>query len=60
MRGTSKTTDELISFWNERCAPFVLDAILTGLTHFRAIIEEEYAHRLAKLAKLPIGSDEIG
>lgn len=37
-----------------------LDAILTGSTHFRAIIEEEYAHRLAKLAKSPIGADEIG
>ena len=35
-------------------------AILTRSTYFRAIIEEEYAHRLAKLAKLPIGSDEIG
>lgn len=43
MRGASKTTDELISFWNER-----------------AVIEEEYSHRLAKLAKLSIGSDEIG
>lgn len=37
-----------------------LSAILTESTHFRALIEEEYAHRLAKLAKLPIGADEIG
>lgn len=43
MRNASKTTDELVNFWNER-----------------AIIEEEYALKLAKLAKAPIGSDEIG
>ena len=41
------------------CPPKMI-AILTRSTYFRAIIEEEYAHRLAKLAKLPIGSDEIG
>jgi len=28
--------------------------------HFRCIIEEEYAAKLAKLAKAPIGGDEIG
>ncbi|KAH6910412.1 SH3 domain-containing protein [Coprinopsis sp. MPI-PUGE-AT-0042] len=43
MRGASKTTDELVNFWNER-----------------ALIEEEYAFKLAKLAKAPIGADEIG
>lgn len=43
MRGASKTTDELVNYWNER-----------------AIIEEEYAFKLAKLAKAPIGADEIG
>ncbi|KAF6761196.1 SH3 domain-containing protein [Ephemerocybe angulata] len=43
MRNASKTTDELVNFWNER-----------------SLIEEEYALKLAKLAKAPIGSDEIG
>ncbi|TFK25705.1 SH3 domain-containing protein [Coprinopsis marcescibilis] len=43
MRGASKTTDELVNFWNER-----------------SLIEEEYALKLAKLAKAPIGGDEIG
>lgn len=43
MRNASKTTDELVNFWNERY-----------------IIEEEYALKLAKLSKLPIGSDETG
>lgn len=43
MRGASKTTDELVNFWNER-----------------SLIEEEYALKLAKLAKASIGSDEIG
>ncbi|RXW25571.1 hypothetical protein EST38_g257 [Candolleomyces aberdarensis] len=43
MRNASKTTDELVNFWNER-----------------SIIEEEYALKLAKLAKAPIGGEEIG
>lgn len=61
MRGASKTTDELRNYWNERCAQFTW-----FLTHAidhppkRCIIEEEYATRLAKLAKAPIGGDEIG
>jgi len=34
------------------------DIYQTGFT--RAIIEEEYAAKLSKLAKAPIGGDEIG
>ncbi|KAG6829824.1 hypothetical protein H0H92_003367 [Tricholoma furcatifolium] len=44
MRGATKTTDELRHFWNES----------------RAVIEEQYASRLAALAKTSLGGDEIG
>ena len=61
MRGASKTTDELRNFWNERWVLvffFVFHPFLTCSD--RCNIEEEYASRLAKLAKAPIGGDEIG
>jgi hypothetical protein len=60
MRGASKTTDELRNFWNERRVPgvFLLYQFLN--CSYRCNIEEEYASRLAKLAKAPIGGDEIG
>lgn len=61
MRGASKTTDELRNYWNERCVQFTWFRKHT-IDHppQRCIIEEEYATRLAKLAKAPIGGDEIG
>ncbi|CAG8855368.1 24346_t:CDS:2, partial [Gigaspora margarita] len=31
-----------------------------NLFHERALIEEEYAKRLSKLSKIPVGKDEIG
>ena len=61
MRGASKTTDELRNFWNERWALSVFFCFFSFLTcSYRCNIEEEYASRLAKLAKAPIGGDEIG
>lgn len=61
MRGASKTTDELRNFWNERYGIFVTVTTKHTIDHVtRCVIEEEYAARLAKLAKAPIGGDEIG
>ena len=64
MRNASKTTDELVNYWNERCVLSKRVPIVVGLGALcfvhRYIIEEEYALKLAKLSKLPIGSDETG
>lgn len=62
MRGASKTTDELRNFWNERSVHMSASQFLRSEFFFscRCNIEEEYASRLAKLAKAPIGGDEIG
>lgn len=62
MRGAAKTTDELRNFWNERCvnsSDSNLD-ILSDFPVIRAAIEDQYATRLATLAKSTLGSDEIG
>lgn len=67
MRGAARTMEELRNFWKERYVAFSLSLSLSLLTHFgsltlfdRSSIEEDYAKRLAKLAKMPIGKDEIG
>ena len=60
MRGAMRTMEELKTFWKERWvivqaySPDVFD--IFG----RAAIEEQYAKRLASLAKATLGRDEIG
>jgi hypothetical protein len=67
----SRSRDYCNSFWGKGDAgPNIMFARRRGaskttdeLRNFwneRCIIEEEYATRLAKLAKAPIGGDEIG
>ena len=34
--------------------------ITSELTHLRAVIEEQYAKKLAGLAKMAVGRDEVG
>lgn len=62
LRGANRTTDELRSFWKERCVLIVgcgwVD--VTVADNNSAAIEEDYAKRLAKLSKHPLGKDEIG
>jgi len=63
MRGASKTTDELRNFWNERYTyntRRMVAQLQFAHSLVRCMIEEEYANKLAKLAKVPIGGDEIG
>jgi hypothetical protein len=64
MRGASRTMEELRVFWKERYRPshsFVLHRSRSSIhLRHRATIEEEYAKKLAKLAKLALGKDEIG
>lgn len=62
MRGAAKTTEELRNFWNERCVGSSDShlGILSDLPVIRAAIEDQYATRLATLAKSTLGSDEIG
>ncbi|KAF8885969.1 hypothetical protein BD779DRAFT_1646363 [Infundibulicybe gibba] len=48
MRGAARTMEELKNFWKERRVPQL------------AAIEEDYAKRLARLAKTTLGRDEIG
>lgn len=60
MRGAARTMEELRNFWKERY--LTSSCLQNTLTYppFRANIEEDYAKRLAKLAKLTLGRDEIG
>jgi hypothetical protein len=60
MRGAARTMEELRNFWKERYLAFSL--LSSRLIHFffRTAIEEDYAKRLAKLAKTTMGRDEIG
>lgn len=61
MRGAARTMDELRNFWKQR---YVTRSSAMGITRasslFRSLIEEEYATRLASLAKTTLGKDEIG
>jgi hypothetical protein len=59
MRGAARTIEELRNYWKERLVNYgVPVSMLT--THTRASIEEDYAKRMAKLAKTMLGRDEIG
>ena len=65
MRGAGRTTEELRNFWKERSVycPAPPDCIVRSSSSspsHRAAIEEDYAKRLAKLAKMSVGRDEIG
>jgi hypothetical protein len=53
--------EELKNFWKERCIliSFTLSSCFLTCPR-RSAIEEEYAKRLGKLAKVPLGRDEIG
>lgn len=61
MRGATRTVEELRNFWKER---YVNDDFLRSCAAYemviRAMIEEQYAKRLASLAKFTLGRDEIG
>ena len=63
MRGAGRTMEELRNFWKERCVlrctPPHTHPLFT-FTVLRSTIEEDYAKRLAKLAKMTFGKDEIG
>jgi hypothetical protein len=60
MRGAARTMEELRNFWKERYLTSTrLKSTLTD-SSIRALIEEDYAKRLGKLAKLALGRDEIG
>jgi hypothetical protein len=61
MRGAGRTMEELRGFWKERrvpAGPRGKGDRLTG--SLRAAIEDEYAKRMSKLAKMAVGRDEIG
>ena len=59
MRGAARTMEELRNFWKERCV--VWRPARTFTHHLNsALLEEDYAKRLAKLAKTTVGRDEIG
>jgi hypothetical protein len=60
MRGAARTMEELKNYWKERYFSAVLGR--DGLAHrrIRSSIEEEYAKRMSKLAKMTLGKDEIG
>lgn len=62
MRGAARTVEELRNFWKERYVVDICLATSAGRPSscYRSSIEEDYAKRLAKLAKMPIGKDEIG
>lgn len=64
MRGAHRTTDELRNFWRERpvvaCSVWGRGSSLFAFVIHRSIIEDEYASRLSKLAKVTLGRDEIG
>lgn len=59
MRGAVRTTEELRNFWKERYV-HLGSTRLKALTHLRAVIEEQYAKKLAGLAKMAVGRDEVG
>lgn len=59
MRGGLRTTEELRNFWKERCVHST-SCPFTKLTILRAAIEEQYAKKLAGLAKMAVGRDEVG
>lgn len=59
MRGALRTTEELRNFWKERCDPSFA-CPLSKLTQPRAVIEEQYAKKLAGLARIAVGRDEVG
>ena len=54
--------DELKNYWKERSVSIRASVNFSSLsnTSYSAIIEEDYAKRLAKLAKMTLGRDEIG
>jgi hypothetical protein len=61
MRGASRTMEELRNFWKERCVALACSMSRQAHCHIiRALIEEDYAKRLAKLSKSTVGRDEIG
>ena len=60
MRGTSRTIEELRNFWKERYVIHHAFILWVIESYHRALIEEEYAKKLAKLAKMSVGKDEIG
>jgi hypothetical protein len=64
IRGAARTTEELRAFWKER---YALGMAWEWYSHLftleilhRASIEDDYAKRMSKLAKQPLGRDEIG
>lgn len=63
MRGASRTMTELRAYWKERCA--ILKSWPSWIWYtkwslHRSLIEEDYAKRMSKLSKVPLGKDEIG
>jgi hypothetical protein len=60
MRGGARTMEELRNFWKERLVDSRIFFPLIFTHVYRSAIEEDYAKRLAKLAKMSIGKDEIG
>jgi hypothetical protein len=60
MRGASRTVAELRAYWKERCVAYLSCLRTSTQRELRSAIEEEYAKRMAKLAKMSLGRDEIG
>ena len=65
IRGATRTIEELRNFWKERYVNSFSGntppPLSSGSCNFtRAMIEEQYAKRLASLAKSALGRDEIG
>jgi hypothetical protein len=68
LRASSRTVDDLKTFWKERFVVLSCGMLMTGhwrrstwhRTNYRAAIEDDYAKRLAKLAKQTLGKDEVG
>ena len=60
MRGALRTTEELRNFWKERYVCLPSHYHYSELTYLRAVIEEQYAKKLAGLAKMAVGRDEVG
>lgn len=63
MRGAQRSMDELRNYWKERCVvnrPAIPTYRAKHICLTRALVEEDYAKRLSKLAKVNLGRDEIG
>ena len=60
IRGAARTTEELRAFWKERYAMGATTFYSFIDTTSRAAIEDDYAKRMSRLAKQPLGRDEIG